>query len=193
MKRTRTIRKPTSVPAKVPITELPEVEKQFRGVIYTRKKIDVEKEWTEIREWLSNNPKTVQDMREAVRQSADMAARAKDLYDLTKIHYDRFRIQYRQHIQLWRREAIAWWEYVKENQKIRKQITEQMIEDQMIEEHAEEYATLQDRMNEMETLKSSFHSLTETVISKGVDNRKLLESEMRRPGGSPNWFDGSNG
>lgn len=193
MKRTRTIRQPTSVPAKVPITELPEVDKQFRGVIYTRKKIDVEKEWTEIREWLSNNPKTIQDMREAVRQSADMAARAKDLYDLTKIHYDRFRIQYRQHIQLWRREAIAWWEYVKENQKIRKQITEQMIEDQMIEEHAEEYATLQDRMNEMETLKSSFHSLTETVISKGVDNRKLLESEMRRPGGSPNWFDGSNG
>jgi hypothetical protein len=171
---------------------LPEIDSKFRGIISKRRKIDPESEWNEIREWLKEKPETIQGMRDAVRESADMAARAKDLYDLTKIHYSRFRIEYRNHIQLWRREALIYWETVKKSEKLHKQITEQMIEDQIIEEHAEEYADLQERMSEIETLKSSFEKLIDSVIAKGVDNRKILESEIRKPSTAPAWFDGRN-
>lgn len=184
-------RTPTSVPSRKDPIGLPEIDEQFRGVIYTRKEIDVEVEWKEIREWLEETPTSIQGMRDAVRKSADMAARAKDLYDLTKIHHGEFRIKYRKRLQLWRMQSIAWWEGVKENQGLHKQITEQMIEDRIIEEHADDYAELQERMDEMDTLKSSFKALIDTAIAKGVDNRKLLESEMRRPAATPNWMDGN--
>jgi hypothetical protein len=170
---------------------IPEIDSKFKGIIHARRKIDPETEWSEIREWLAEKPTTIQGMREAVRTSADMAARANDLYDLTKIYYSRFRIEYRNRIQLWRRHALIYWESVKKG-GMKKQITEQMIEDQIIEEFTEEYADLQERMNEMETLKTSFKNLIDSVIAKGVDNRKLLESELRRPSSTPNWFDGTN-
>jgi hypothetical protein len=186
---TRRVRQPTSVPKKDPV-DLPEVDEQFKGVIYTRKEINVEEEWNDIRNWLEDKPETIQGMRDAVRKSADMAARAKDLYDLTKIAHEKFRIKYRERVQLWRMQAIGWWEGVKKNQELHKQITEQMIEDRIIEAHADDYADLQERMSEMDTLKSSFKALIDTVIAKGVDNRKLLESEMRRPASTPSWMDG---
>lgn len=188
-KRVRQVRKPTSIPKKDPI-ELPIVPKLFSGIIHTRQEINPEAEWKELRAWLELQPSTIQDMRQCVRESANMSARAKDLYDLTKIHHGRFRIEYRARLQLWRKEAIVYWECIKRDEGLHKQITEQMLEDQIIEEHAEEYADLQERMQEMDALKESFKSLIDSTISKGIDNRKLLESEARRPTSSPSWMDG---
>jgi hypothetical protein len=190
-KKTRRVRQPTKLPQGKDPIEIPEIPKLFRGIIHTRKEIDPESEWAEIREWLASKPTSIQEMREAVRVSADMAARANDLYDLTKIHHSRFMIECKARLQLWRREALIYWESVKQNEGMHKQITEQMIEDQIIEEHADDYADLQERMKEMDTLKSSFKSLIDSVIAKGVDNRKLLESEIRRPSSTPAWMDGN--
>lgn len=173
--------------------EIPEVDEDFKRIIEVRRNIDPKTEWTTIRNWIEEQPRTIQELRDAIRIAAHMTARATDLLHVTKIQRDKFRIKHTARIQLWRSEALLYWEAEKEA-GMRKQITEQMIEDRIIDQWEELYTELQTRLNEINTLYDSFKSLVSLVENKEIDLRKLLESEGKKPGYVPNWFgDKSNG
>lgn len=170
------------------LTNNPEIDERFKRIIEVRRNIIPMKEWEEIKAWLAEMPDTLVDIKNAVRQSAQMAARAKDLVSVTKTEFERYRIRYRARLEIMRSDAIVYWESEKKG-GLHKQITEQMIEDRIIAQWTDAYEDLQEKFISFETLYDSIKSLQETVVNKGVDLRKLLDSETRRPASLPTWID----
>lgn len=182
-------RKPKTETVSLPVEDLatiPSLPKEFSKIILLKKEINPEEEWEIIRAWVSTAPKTVNELRDAIRISADMIARTKDLITYTTKAYNSYKLRYDARMQLWRHEALAYLSNLE--RKVKKQITEQMIKDHIINNYEADYSSLQERMDDMALLVENFKSLGETVYNKSVDLRKLLDSEGRRPSG-PDWMD----
>jgi hypothetical protein len=167
--------------------DIPTFDARFSKLREHMQTIDPIKEWEEIKAWLADNPTSLVETRNKVREHADIAQRATNLYIMAKSEVSSFEIKYKDRKQLWRVEALKYWEGQKAK-GLRKQITEDMLTDWMIENHSELYMELEKRHDTLITIKDQLKSLADRIISKGHDLRKLLESETRRPV-SPNWFD----
>jgi len=167
------------------IEAIPELPAAYTKLILSRTKIDPEEEWNEIREWISSSPTSLNDIRESIKISADMIMRARDLYDMTSRTHKSFQLKCKARMQLWRYEAIKYWEAL----GVKKQTTEQMIEDYILDNYQGDYVDLQERANDIALLTDSFKALCENVYNKSVDLRKLLDSASRKNPTTPNWMD----
>jgi hypothetical protein len=167
---------------------LPEFDPIFSTILEYSKVKDPKEEWKIIREWLKEEPKTIIEMRACLQKAADVAVRARDLYLMARGEQSDFELRFKDRVQIWRVPAIKYWEKQKEK-GMHKQITEAMIEDWIIENYSDLYLELCRRREEITAVKESLKNLAERVNSRGMDLRKLLESEVRRPS-TPNWFDG---
>lgn len=198
-KRIRKVRKPTP---SHPIHEdsasdplLPAPDPRFMKIREYKKETDPHEEWLLIKEWLEIAPEGVQEIRKALQLASDIEVRAKELHEESLVAKGNFDDQFRDRSQIWRKEALQYWEEEKK-EGLHKQITESMIEDRIIEEHSELYLELKKRKREIKSIAESMSAIFKNVINKRTDLRKLLESETRRPGALPGWTDGkrpSNG
>lgn len=190
-KRIRKIRKDTN---RIPEDVLPMPDERFMRIREYIKQIDPWKEWEKIRSWLNISPDSIQEIRKELQVAADMEARAKDLHEEAVIAKGNFDDQFRDRTQIWRKEALIYWE-VEKKSGLRKQITESMIEDRIIELHSELYLELKKRKREINSMVDTMEAMLKNVISKRTDLRKMLESETKRPTSTPSWMDGkaSNG
>lgn len=187
-KRIRKIRKTTT---RISEDVLPMPDERFMRIREHIKKIDPWKEWETIRSWLNISPEFIQEIRKELQVAADMEARAKDLHEEAVIAKGNFDDQFRDRTQIWRKEALIYWE-VEKKSGLRKQITESMIEDRIIELHSELYLELKKRKREIRSMVDTMEAMLKNVISKRTDLRKMLESETKRPTSTPNWMDGNS-
>ena len=169
--------------------ELPTYDERYSTIMERSQQFDPLEEWETIRAWLQTIPVSIQEMRELVKQHADIAERAKRLAQGAENELKIFELKCTDRKQIWRMAAIAHWEREKELGSITKQITEKMIEDWVIEQHGDLYIELETRRIELESTRDHLKSIATQVSAKGYDLRKLLESETRRPSGSPDWMD----
>jgi len=169
--------------------ELPTYDSRYSAIMEHAQVVDPLAEWKSIRSWLQAIPVSIQDIRELVKQHADNAERAKRLASCAELELKVYELKCTDRKQIWRISAISHWETQKEGGHITKQITEKMIEDWIIEQHSDLYIELEKRRLELDATYKQLKSLVSQVNSKGHDLRKLLESETRRPSGSPNWMD----
>jgi len=169
--------------------ELPTYDERYATIMERSQGLDPIKEWETIRTWLQTIPVSIQEIRELVKQHADIAERAKRLANGADNELKLYELKCLDRKQIWRISAIAHWEREKECGNITKQITEKMIEDWIIEQHGDLYIELETRRIQLESTRDQLKSLATQVSAKGYDLRKLLESETRRPSGSPNWMD----
>lgn len=144
-------------------------------------------DWQRIMAWFDSQPETTQALRSLVQQSADMALRAQNLYLMAKEEEECFTRSSRQLLCEWRAQALQYWEDQK-SYGLRKQITERMIEDYILETYPTQYLTVKTRESELTQVVTSLKKMSERVVSRGSDLRKLLDAELRRPS-SPKWFD----
>jgi len=182
------------VEAPSPIEEslgpLPKPDERFMKIQEHTRKIDPYKEWDAIRGWLEIAPEGIMELRKELQKSADVEAKASDLLTEAKVAKGNFDDKFRDRVQIWRRDAMVYWEAEKKA-GLHKLITEAMIEDRIIQEHSELYLQLKANKREMAALVESLEALLKNVINKRTDLRKILESETRRPGKDPNWFSGN--
>jgi len=172
--------------------ELPTFDERYATIMERSQEFDPIKEWETIRLWLQSIPISIQEMRDLVKHHADIAERAKRLANGADSELKLFELKCLDRKQIWRIASIAHWEREKEQGNITKQITEKMIEDWIIEQHGELYINLETKRIQLESVRDQLKSLATQVSAKGYDLRKLLESETRRPSGSPNWMDSEN-
>lgn len=171
---------------------IPDYDRRFATIREHIREIDPIKEWDRLKKYLAEKPETISELREAVRIHADMAVRAKDLALMANTEYEEFMLKLRDRKQLWRTAAMEYWQSEKE-QGLHKQITEQMLEDWMIENHSELYTELETRRLHLEEVRDRLKAMATQVANKGQNLRKLLESETRRPSGLPGWADDDKG
>jgi hypothetical protein len=171
---------------------IPDYDRRFATIREHIREIDPIEEWEIIKAYLAEKPETIQDLREAVRNHADMTSRAKNLALMANTEYEEFLLKHRDRKQLWRTAAMEYWQSQKE-QGLHKQITESMLEDWMIENHSDLYTELEKRKLHLEEVRDRLKALATQVSGKGQDLRKLLESETRRPTGLPGWADDDKG
>jgi hypothetical protein len=192
IKTVKKIKKAVKVPTESTRTsdpvELPDYDRRFATIREHIREIDPIDEWNDIREYLEVKPELIQDIRAQVRDHADITTRAKNLALMANTEYEEFVLKYRDRKQLWRNAAMEHWQSEKER-GLHKQITEQMLEDWMIENHSDLYMELQKRKLHLEEIRDRLKGLATQVSGKGQDLRKLLESETRRPAGLPGWAD----
>jgi hypothetical protein len=149
--------------------------------------VDIVEEWETIRKWLREDASSIQNMRKLIREHSDITERAKNISIVANTQYKDYLIRYNDRRQLWRVQALKFWESQK-SAGLSKQITESMLDDWMIENHSELYMELQRRKIHLEEICERLDSLVTLVNARGSDLRKLLESETRRPV-TPNWID----
>jgi hypothetical protein len=183
---TRKVRQVKSAPTTDPVP-LPEFDQRFAIIREKTQNIEPLEEWESIKQWMDDEPKSLQEIRTKMKKHADIAQRAKNLYLMAKSELAAFDLRYRERRQLWRVAAIAYWEEQKAA-GLRKQITEDMLTDWMIGKHGELYIELEKRHDTLTSVKDQLKSLADRVVAYGQDLRKLLESETRRPL-DPRWFD----
>lgn len=184
----RKVRKPVTKKTDDPIG-IPTPDERFLRIREYTKNINPSKEWVAIREWLEDKAETPSELRIMIREAADMAARARDLYLEAKVELKKFENKYRDRMQIWNKEAVIYWETQK-SAGLQKQITKDMIEDHTIEFHSDLYLELKNNLVEMEALVESLKSLQQNVLAKGRDMRSLLESERQHPN-LPGWMGSS--
>lgn len=165
---------------------IPDYDRRFATIREKTQNIDPIAEWENIKTWLAEDPVSISDIRIKVKEHADIAQRATNLYLMAKSELAEFELKYKDRRQLWRLQAIGFWEDQKEK-GLRKQITEDMLTDWMISEHSDLYMELERRHETLISVKDQLKSMSDRVIGKGLDLRKLLESETRRPL-TPDWF-----
>jgi len=168
---------------------LPTYDERYAIIRERSQEIDPLAQWETIKEWIKEEPQSIAEIRKLVMQHADMAERAKRLAKAANTELKLFELKCRDRKQIWRVSAMAHWEYEKEQKKVTKQITEKMIEDWMIEQHGDLYIELETRQIQLEEVRDQLKDLASQVSAKGQDLRRLLDSETRRPVGTPNWMD----
>lgn len=171
------------------IKEPGENKKEQSILILKEKQIKIEdylKEWDIINVWLDENPQTINETRNVLIMSANMAIKAKQLYEAAKREKRKYELEYNTKIQPLRTKALEYWELQKEN-GLRKQVTESMITDRVIESDSKAYITITTKKNEISSIVETLDSLYNAVITKGNDLRKMLDSESRFPR-QPKWI-----
>jgi len=173
----------------LPVGELPNIDPKFDRIIKVVVDIDPEEAWKEVKKWISTKPESSLHLRELLYDQANVAEKAKRLSLAAKMERERFERVFKDKMQILRDDALGFWEEEKNAKGLNKQITERMIEDRIIQEHWHAYDELNRRHASIKSLEEMFKELYEIVISRGVDLRKILDMESRRPG-SLAWMDG---
>lgn len=193
VKVVRTVKEPAQPTEEKPVQkdpiDLPTYDSRYTTILERSQESDPLSQWEMIRAWLKEEPESIKELRNAVRKHADIAERAKRIAQMAESEYAKFLLKCQDREQIWRVAALAFWEKEKEAGNVTKQITEKMVDDWVIEQHGDLHMELESRRIDLETVRDQLKSLVTQVNNKGHDLRKLLESETRRPAGTPNWMD----
>lgn len=175
------------------IGELPKLNERFERIVTVVVDIDPESTWLEIREWIAKKPENALHLQSIIYEHAAIAEKAKRLYLVAKAERVDYEHKFKDRMQILRDDALGFWEGEKQNKKLTKQVTEQMIEDRIIAEHPVAYNELTTRLNNIKSVVEMFEELCNIVTARGVDLRKILDMESRRPGSNLGWMSGPQG
>jgi len=188
VRQVREVKPPAEENASDPLG-LPTYDERYAVIRERSQELDPLIQWEKIRAWIKEEPQSIKEIRDLVKQHADMAERSKRLGNAADTELKLFELKCRDRQQIWRVAAMAHWESEKEAGNVTKQITEKMIEDWVIEQHGDLYIELETRRIQLSEVRDQLKALASQVSAQGQNLRKLLESETRRPSGTPNWMD----
>lgn len=168
--------------------DIPEPDPRYTGILEYIRNNDPRKEWDDIRAWLRETTSTISDTRSQIQKGADIEARAVALYTDAKAARGDYDDKFRDRIQIWKNEALLYWESEKK-EGLHKQITNDMIEDRIIEMHSDLYLSMKKKNRDLQLAVQTFEELKMNVSMKRADLRKMLESEVKKPSNQlPDWM-----
>lgn len=170
------MRKSIKKNSKESFEDVPKPSEEFLRIKEVILKINIEEDWNEIKNWLSKEEKTIKEYKDSLIVAPSMIQKASNLKNLAISEYKLYKLSSRDRIQLWREEAIDYWELRKEH-GLKKQITEAMIDDRIIENHNKLYCEIKENEIYLEKIVDTFENLEQTTIGKQVNLRKILSSE----------------
>jgi len=153
---------------------LPNYDSIFKPIATYIHECDPQVEWPIVEKWLKTSPKTVPEALDMLNQQPDMMVRAMRLYLLAKREYVRFEIDWKDRTEILRSAARDFWE----NEKLagmRKQITNDMIEDWIIEHYGDTYSAMKMRLQDMKNTKDLLEKLSQQIEAREPSLRRIVE------------------
>ena len=165
---------------------LPKYDEKFNPIHEYVVECDPDIEWTLLKKWIKRKPLSLKDAMEMLAVQPDMAMRAKRLSLLAKKELERFTLDYKERTGVLRDLAIEHWEERK-RQGMRKQITNEMIEDWVVENYGDTWTEMKMRVRDMKNAARLLDQLSEQVITRAPDLRKMIDKFAEKTA-DPTWF-----
>jgi predicted RNase H-like nuclease (RuvC/YqgF family) len=194
VRRVKQVKKPEPKPSEPEIPDIMvDYDEGFKGIAQHIERANPMKEWEEIRAWLERTPKSLQDALEMSAQAANMAVRARKLHSRARNELKRFEYEYKDRTQILREQAREHWEK-KKLDGMKKQITNDMIEDWILENFPDTYKTLSLRLQELKGTVKLLEEMSEQVSNRAPDLRRAVDVLGNRRGSNePDWMTGGQG
>jgi len=165
---------------------LPSYDTKFAAVVEHITTCDPAVEWPIIRDWLRQQPRSLHTAMEMLVEQADMAMRSKRLYLFAKQELERFELDWKDNTGILRDAAREHWE-LKKDAGMRKQITNDMIDDWIIENYGDTWKEMVLRLRDMKNTVAILEHLHKQVEDRAPDLRRLIE-KFSDKGNEPDWF-----
>jgi len=167
---------------------LPNYDSKFNPIHEHIQRTDVKREWPEIRTWLATIPNDTQTSLELLGEQPDMSMRAKRLALLAKREYVRFELDWKDKTAILRDIAREYWE-TKKKSGMRKQITNDMIDDWIIEHYGETWKEMYLRLCDMKNTAALIEQMSNQVDDRAADLRRFVEKHSQHKP-KPTWLKG---
>lgn len=167
---------------------LPEYDQKFNPIHEHILKTDPKSEWEEISKWISQTPRNAEQAINMLSEQADMLMRASRLYILAKREYERFELAWKKETGVMRDLARDYWE-IKKREGMRKQITNDMVDDFIIEHWGDTYTEMYMRLQDMKNTKELIEKMCAKVEDVAADCRRMIDRYSgKNP--APSWMTG---
>jgi hypothetical protein len=169
---------------------LPTYDKKFDPIREHITKADPAVEWKVIRKWLETIPKGLDGSLEMLSEQPNMTMRADRLLRLAKRELEQFELDWKDATSPMRALARDYWETMKKA-GMRKQITNDMIDDYIIENWGSTYKKMYLRLRDMKNTKEHIETMCGQVIDRAADLRRMVDQfSGKGKGSSPAWMAG---
>jgi len=165
---------------------LPRYDKKFDTIHKYVVECDPDTEWPMLKKWIKRKPLSLKDAMEMLAEQPDMAMRARRLALLAKKELERFTLDFKERTGVLRDMAIDYWEERK-RQGMRKQITNEMIDDWVVENYGDTWTEMKMRVRDMKNAARLLEQLSEQVITRAPDLRKMIDKFAEKTA-DPTWF-----
>lgn len=172
-----------------PPEPVPEYKEDFKVIDTYITEVNVEKEWKEIREWIRRRPVSLQVAMIQLAEQPNMNVRSKRLHLVAKRELKRFENEWKDRTQILRELGRDYWE-TKKKSGMKKQITESMVDDWILEHYGDTWKELHIRLQDMKNTTALLETLADTVQSKAPDLRKLCDILKEKRQTQPSFMDG---
>lgn len=166
---------------------LPSFDDKFKSIHEHITKADPEKEWPVIREWIKRKPLNLQDAIDMLSEQPDMAMRAQRLFLLAKRELERFELEWKDKTSALRQAARDNLEQNKKDKKLAKQITNDMVDDWIIEQYGEIWIEMYTRLRDMKNTTKHLEMLADRVAYRDADLRRFIE-KFQPHANEPAWM-----
>lgn len=181
-------RKPSALPQPDP---LPDYDSKFKVVHEYIVNCNPDEEWPVIREWMSRKPNSIQDAINMLAEHPDIKTRARRLALLAERELKKFNMDFTDRTGILRDLAREYWE----GRKIRgyhKQITNDMIEDWIIEHYGTVYTEMTIRLKDMKNVAELLSKLADNADIRDADLRRMIDKIQAKDATAPGWFSNQN-
>lgn len=169
---------------------LPTYDKKFDPIRKHIMDVDPEKEWVVIRAWIERTPKSLNESLEMLSEQPDMVMRADRLLRMAKRELERFELDWKDATGAMRDLARDYWESRKKA-GMRKQITNDMVDDYIIEKWGGVYKEMYMRLRDMKNTKEHIETMCGQVIDRAADLRRMIDQfSGKGKGPAPAWMAG---
>jgi len=153
---------------------LPDYDSRFKPIVEYIHTCEPSKEWPIVEAWLRKSPRDVNGALELLNQQPDMLVRAMRLFLLAKGEYIRFEIDWKDRTEILRSLAREAWELAKKD-GMKKQITNDMVEDWIIANYGETYREMKMRLQDMKNTRDLLEKLSQQVEAREPSLRRIVE------------------
>jgi hypothetical protein len=169
---------------------LPTYDKKFNSIHKHIMNANPETEWEEIRKWINTVPKSLNETTTMLSEQPNMTMRADRLLRLAKRELERFELDWKDATGAMRDLARDYWESRKKA-GMRKQITNDMVDDYIIEKWGSTYKEMYMRLRDMKNTKEHIETMCGQVIDRAADLRRMIDQlsgKGNKP--APAWMAG---
>lgn len=167
--------------------KLPNTSKKFKSINKYIENADPEEEWKKLQEWLNFKPKNVKEAIMLLNEQKQKSLEARRLALSAKKEHKRYERSFRDQTEILKSSARNYWEEQKKK-GMKKAITNDMIEDYIIANHNTTWNVLNERLEEIKSIRILTEKIADQVDDRAADLRKIIDRLTERDG-IPSYID----
>lgn len=166
---------------------LPDYDSKFKPIHEYIIRCNPDEEWPAIQAWMDRKPNSLQDVLSMLAEHPSMKTKSRRLALLAQRELRKFQLDYKDRTGVLRDLAREYWE-VRKQHGYHKQITNDMIEDWIIENYGKTYIEMDTRLKDMENVAELLSKLADSMDIRDADFRRMIDKLQLKDSTEPAWF-----